>query len=86
MTPQPFNAKTIATTKRVSTFRAGVPVQQTHRGYTGLVYLPGYRHPFRTGTFHQKRKAAQATAERFGRWLLKDPANIDWALARKGDR
>ena len=84
MTTKPaFSAKAIPTTKRVATSRAGIPVQQTHRGYTGIVYVPGHRQPFRTGTFHQKRKAAQATAEKFGRWLVKDPANIEWALARK---
>ena len=77
-----FSAKTIRTVKRVTTLR-GV---QNHRGYTGIVYVPGQRKPFRTGTFHQKAKAAQATAEKFGRWLVKDPENLEWAVAEREER
>jgi hypothetical protein len=86
MTTPAFHAKTITTTKQVTTMRAGQFVQQNHRGYTGIVYVAGHRKPFRTRTFHQKRKAAQAAAEKFGRWLVKDPENVEWAVAQREER
>lgn len=87
--PSPrFSAKAIRANKTVETYRGGVPVRQTHRGWTGLVYVPGHRDAFRTYTFHQKQRAAQAAAEKYGRWLVKDPANveqaIEWRKQRKG--
>ena len=71
-----FSAKAIQKNKKVTTVRG----PQTHRGWTGIVYVRGQRKPFLTGTFHQKQKAAVATAQKMGRWLVKDPANIDTAI------
>lgn len=64
-----FTAKAIPHVNKVSTVR-GV---QHHRGFTGVVQFPGDRTVYRTNTFHQKRRTAQATAERYARWLMKNP-------------
>lgn len=72
-----MNAKAIPTVKKVTTVRGGQVIQQSHRGFTGIVYLPGERRPFRTRTFHQKRGAAVAAAEKLGRYLVKNPDERD---------
>ena len=75
-----FNAKATQTTEKRSRFQAGQMLTYRVRGWTGIVYIEGHRKPFRTGTFHNKAKAAKAAAEKMGRWLTKTPDNVATAI------
>lgn len=74
---QPYRVVVVTKIKRVTTFRGLTQVIQSHRGFTPVIYVEGHREPFRTDSFHQKRKGAIAAGEWYARKLLREQAAQD---------
>lgn len=68
--PSPFRVVAVPVSKRVNTMRGS----QVHRGFAPVVYFPGEPKPVRVPSFHQKRKSAIETGERYARKALRERA------------
>jgi hypothetical protein len=60
--------------KRVTTYRSSTRsnVVQTHRGYVGIVWVPGERTPRYCCEFHQKAAAAREHAALYARAIARE--------------
>lgn len=67
MNPQP-SAKPVSYNLKVHTMKG----LQVHRGFRGLVMMPGDRTPHYCPHFHQKARAARRCAEAAARRMMKE--------------